>query len=264
MKGLKFKLSRHTLEILYKSLVRSNMEYADVVWDGCTLGERDLLENLQYEAARVVTGAMKGTHRENVLNDVAWHKLQHRRAIHKWILIYKIINKLTPNYLNDLCLSYVSQHTNYNLRTSNDLNLPAPRTERFKNSFLYSTISSWNSLPMSIRSSLSLASFKKKLLHQRFSIPTLNQLVYVGDHYPAILHTRLRLGNSALNHDLFLKNCVPSPACKCGAQRETKDVIFFFYVPDLLPFVLNCLPLLCRLPVMPGLTRLYRTKLTGS
>ena len=63
LKSLKFNLDRATLEVLYKSLVRSIVEYADVVWDGCSANDCDLLESLQFEAARVVTGAMKGTHR---------------------------------------------------------------------------------------------------------------------------------------------------------------------------------------------------------
>ena len=64
LKGLKFKLSRNTLERLYKSLVHPVMEYADVVWDRCTEFECDLLEHVQhvqYENAKIVTGAMKGT-----------------------------------------------------------------------------------------------------------------------------------------------------------------------------------------------------------
>ena len=36
------------------------MEYADVLWDGCTESESDLLGHEQYEAAKIVTGAMKG------------------------------------------------------------------------------------------------------------------------------------------------------------------------------------------------------------
>ena len=32
----------------------------------------------------------------------------------------------------------------------------------------------------------------------------------------------------AQNHDLFLKNCVPSPACKCGAPRETRCHFLLF------------------------------------
>ena len=60
LKGFKFKLPRLTLEILYKSLVRSKMKYANVVWDGCTLGESDLLESVQYDAAKLISGAMMG------------------------------------------------------------------------------------------------------------------------------------------------------------------------------------------------------------
>ena len=51
------------LEVLFKSLVRSSLEYANVVWDGCSESDNNLLESLQIEGARVVTGALKGTNR---------------------------------------------------------------------------------------------------------------------------------------------------------------------------------------------------------
>ena len=57
LKPMKFKLQRRTLEVLYKSVVRSCLEYADIGWDGCC-----------DEAARLVTGALKGTHRDSLLN----------------------------------------------------------------------------------------------------------------------------------------------------------------------------------------------------
>ena len=59
LKGLKFKLSGNILERFCKSLVRPVMEYADVVWDGCTESECDLLKHMQYEAAKIVTGPLK-------------------------------------------------------------------------------------------------------------------------------------------------------------------------------------------------------------
>ena len=63
LKPLKYNLSRYTLEVLFKSLVRSSLEYANVVWDGCSESDDNLLESLQIEGARVVTGALKGTNR---------------------------------------------------------------------------------------------------------------------------------------------------------------------------------------------------------
>ena len=135
MKGFKFKLPRLTLEILYKSLVRSKMEYANIVWDGCTTGESDdsdLLESVQYDAAKLISGAMKGTHRESVLIDCGLHTLNNRRKIHKLLLLYKMVKDLAPSYLSDLCPVYVSQRTTYRLRTRNELSLPFIRTGKAK------------------------------------------------------------------------------------------------------------------------------------
>ena len=59
-------MSRYTLEVLFKSLVRSSLEYANVVWDGCSESDNNLLESLQIEGARVVTGALEGTNRVSI------------------------------------------------------------------------------------------------------------------------------------------------------------------------------------------------------
>ena len=50
--------------------MRSSLEYADVVWDGFSESDSNLLESLQIEGARVVTGALKGTNRVSLLNDL--------------------------------------------------------------------------------------------------------------------------------------------------------------------------------------------------
>ena len=63
LKKVKYKLNRSTLISLYKSLIRPLLEYADVIWDGCSVGDTNLLEGIQNESARLVAGAMKGTNR---------------------------------------------------------------------------------------------------------------------------------------------------------------------------------------------------------
>ena len=67
------------------------MEYAGVLWDGCHANEAELHESLQYEAAILVPGAMRGTGR-----------LQNRRFVHKLILFFKIVNNSTPLYLRSV------------------------------------------------------------------------------------------------------------------------------------------------------------------
>ena len=39
----------------------------------------------------------------------------------------------------------------------------------------------------------------------------------------SIIHTRLRLGNSALNAHLFSNGCISSPLCSCGTSNETVE-----------------------------------------
>ena len=69
LKSIKYKVDRSTRIILYKKIVRPIMEYANVIWDDCTVNEAELLENVQYEAARVASGAMRGTGRARVLEN---------------------------------------------------------------------------------------------------------------------------------------------------------------------------------------------------
>ena len=48
------------------------MEYADVVWDGCTESECDLLEHVQYENAKIVTGSIKETSKHRLALELGW------------------------------------------------------------------------------------------------------------------------------------------------------------------------------------------------
>ena len=41
-----------------------------MLWDGCTDEESELLESVQYEAGKVVTGAMRGTSRIRLMTEL--------------------------------------------------------------------------------------------------------------------------------------------------------------------------------------------------
>ena len=122
------------------------MEYADVLWDGCSVSESDLLEHVQYEAAKVVTGAMKGTSKSRVLEKLAWEDMGTRRLIHKLVLFFKIVNHLTPGYLSVLLPQRVQQRSGLVLRFASNLITFPTKTERFKTSFFSSTTLLWNSI----------------------------------------------------------------------------------------------------------------------
>ena len=56
MSKLKYSISRKSLNQIYISFLRPVLEYSAVVWDGCTLYEKENLEKIQHEAARIMTG----------------------------------------------------------------------------------------------------------------------------------------------------------------------------------------------------------------
>jgi hypothetical protein len=86
------------------------MEYGDFIWDGCGVECSNALERIQFDAARLVTGAIKGTNRVALLEELSWGKLETRRYIHKLSVLYKIKNRMVPAIF---ILSYQSQYLEY-------------------------------------------------------------------------------------------------------------------------------------------------------
>ena len=81
--------------------------------------------------------------------------------INKAIFMFKTLNGLTPQYLEEMFSSRIGHYT---LRDSNrKLFIPKPNTDYFKRSFSYSGASLWNSLPESLRLTPSLTSLKTNL-----------------------------------------------------------------------------------------------------
>ena len=151
------------------------MEYADVLWDGYSVGESDLLEHVQYESAKVVTGAMQGTSKSRLLEELAWKDLKTRRSIHKLVLYFKIVNNFTPSYLSNLLPQTVKQRSGLILRHALNFTLFPVRIERFKRSFFPSTTLLWNSIDYDQRSTLSISVFKQ-YLNRFFGLSKYNKL----------------------------------------------------------------------------------------
>ena len=224
MRKLKFKLDRKSLETIYIAFIRPLLEYADVIWDNCSQYEKDELEKIQNEAARIATGTTKLISLNALYNEICWDKLQKRRDDHKLTLFYKMYSNLTPNYLSSLIPQQVESISQYNLRNAQDLRNIRTRTSLYYNSFLPSTIRQWNNLSIETRQSNSLSSFKWSLKKDKSSVP---RYFYSGERKAQVLHTRLRTGCSSLNLDLFLKNISDSPMCQCGSIENSQH--FFFH-----------------------------------
>ena len=132
--------------------------------------------------------------------------------------MYKMVFKLAPPYLCDLCPDFVSGRSCFSLRSARNLRLPYVRTDRHKKSFLLSSIKWQNSLLLEIRTSSSLGILKSTC---SFQPVTTFFILGIVQRQP---HTRWRLNFSALKYHLFQKNCCLSFACplhiSCNAPVE--------------------------------------------
>jgi hypothetical protein len=68
----KFILDRKTIEKIYLTFIRPILEYADVVWDNKTLFLINKLENVQIEAARIVTGGTRLVSINSLYKETGW------------------------------------------------------------------------------------------------------------------------------------------------------------------------------------------------
>ena len=223
MRKLKFKLDRKSLEIIYTAFIRPILEYGDVVWDNCAQYEKDELEKIQHETARIATGTTRLISINSLYNEIKWDSLQKRRNDHRLTLFFKMKNNLTPNCLSSLVPQAVGQTTQYRLRNSNDLQPIQARTALYSNSFLPSTVREWNNLSPEARQIDTVNSFKHFLNRERERVP---KHFYIGNRRGQMLHTRLRKNCSGLNNGLFLKNIVESPLCQCGRIENAYHYIF--------------------------------------
>ena len=194
----------------------------DIVWNNCTQYEINQIEKVQQEAARIVTGATRLISIELLYKETGWEPLHKRRYKHNLCQVYKMVNDLTPNYLTSLIPATVANTSAYQLRDSENVRPLLTRTQLYYKSFLPSSIRNWNELPLNIRNSSSLTSFKRQLNKDNIKVP-----IYYssGNRQLQIYHTRLRTNCSSLNQHLHSKNIIADPSCACGGVESTKHFL---------------------------------------
>ena len=224
-------LSRSVREQLYKSMVLPIMDYGDVIYDNAPLYIKEKLNSLHRRAALMCTRAYRHTESNRLLQELGWCSLESRRQIHRLNLFYKIKNNLAQPYLSSLCPPLVGERAErYNLRNRADVTSTAWRTTEASNSFFPKTVANWNALSPSLKNLGTLKQFKAQV-KAFFKIQVPHQFVRC-DGYPAVLHTRLRLGLSALNDHRFSYNLIENRYCPNCPRKIENNMHFFLDCPQ--------------------------------
>ena len=222
MKRLSLILSRKSLLTIYKSFVRPNLDYADIIYDKpFNESFKRKIEMVQYKAALVITGAIKGTSRDRLYQELGLESLADRRWSRRLFFFHKIIQGLLPSYLQTYRKpvsegAYITRST-----TQNKIKQIPARSKIFENSFFPYCIKEWNKLNDKIRNIKSFNKFKVTILN--FIRPKGNSVFDLHDTNGIKLLTRLRLNFSHLNEHKFRHNFndMVDPMCTCDLEPET-------------------------------------------
>ena len=182
------------------------------------------LERIHVDAMRLVTGATARSNIVNLYHEKNWQSIASRHKYSCLVMLYRIVNDLTPTYLNDLLPIQNIERTRYNLRNQHDITIPFTRLESFKRSFIPSAIRLWNRLPVTVRNTETLEQFKLLLRPQSNEK---NILYYYGKRWPSVHHSRIRVGCSKLKSDQGNNlHVIDECMCICGAKIENSKHYF--------------------------------------
>ena len=146
---------------LYKSIVRSKLEYCCPVWNPTYIGEIQKLENVQRSFTRRILGCKDLTYWDR-LKKLHLMSLQRRRERYCIIHAWKILNDLAPNdiglrFQQNMRLGIKAEIPAINRKSQMSVRADYDRTFRIRAAQLF------NLLPASLRSITKLDCFKAEL-----------------------------------------------------------------------------------------------------
>ncbi len=156
-------LSTNNTAVLVHTLVTSRIDYCNALFTGVPAKLLHKLQLVQNSAARVLSRTPFNEHISPVLQQLHWLPVKYRVEFKILLLTYKALNNLAPPYLNQLLQVYTPSRA---LRSSSSISLVVPRirlTTMGARSYSYAAPRLWNSLPLDIRNSNCLLTFKTRL-----------------------------------------------------------------------------------------------------
>ena len=140
-------LPRSSLLAIYKTFIRSQLDYADVIllMSSYNSSSHEKLESLQYNT---ITGIIRRASSDKLYHELGLEYLKPRFWFRKWRNVYKRSNEKSQSHLLYLTPNLKRVHET---RHSNNFHAIHVRQDHFKNSFFPSIIYGWNNHDWKIR-----------------------------------------------------------------------------------------------------------------
>ena len=181
-------VTTNVLILFYNACILPHFDFCINIWgNACELYTKKLFI-IQKRAARVIMNKSWDTPSKPLFVKLGWLTFYQRYQYLSSVFLFKILNGMSPSYLS--CFKYSNARDGLRSTTDKKLNIPKPRCELFKKSFVYSSILIWNSLPTNLRTSRSLNIFKKELHLFLLSQSDLVRLVFMFCPVSIVIYCR--------------------------------------------------------------------------
>ena len=156
-------LTDEACKTLVQALVTSRIDYGNVLLYGLPRTTIGHLQRVQNSAARVVMKIPRTEHITPILRELHWLPVERRIEYKLLLYTYKALHDMSPVYIKDMIQPH---RPGRSLRSQNSsqLQVPKSRTVRFGDrTFHTASPLLWNALPISLKDSPSVFSFKRNL-----------------------------------------------------------------------------------------------------
>ena len=164
-------LDQDSCHHIVRSLVTSRLDYGNSLLFGITGAQFKKLQRIQNKAARLICGASRNEHISPYLAKLHWLRVHQRVTFKLLVFMYNCVYGSAPKYVSS-GIVFNHTHIRRNLRSTTDLTrLHIPKTKRAfgDRAFHVAGPKLWNDLPIHIRKSQSISTFKKLLKTHLFS-----------------------------------------------------------------------------------------------
>ena len=151
-------ISFEASRVFYYAHIQSHINYASVVWDGCSDNLLKMLNSLHRRAAKLIC-PNKSLSTSDRMKEIGLLPLKEQFIFNKSVFMHKVIYANAPQYMIDL---FEPSHSPYTCYKQN-LAFPKPRIDMFKSSISFAGAQIWNTLPANVKSQQKHNSFKRAL-----------------------------------------------------------------------------------------------------
>lgn len=156
------KLAIETKIIIYKTIIAPHLDYCSTILYLMNDEQMNKLQKIQNRAMRIILRMNRYTSRKFMLETLQWQSVRQRLTFNALIMIHKINNNLTPNYLKEN-IQRVCETSTHETRNKNELRLPKYKKAKTQNNIFYKGVKQYMELNTLLRNEKRMHIFKNKL-----------------------------------------------------------------------------------------------------